>query len=374
MALSAARRQEILASAGYGVEPRADDVDHTRDNYTADLMRALGWYNYEKDYKTALGYMRAWVRQHRGAAATKAWDALPSYPGQTWGWLARMDMQGARLSPEHRARIARTLDDYLSLAQVSEPEPEAQSEPENTAPRRSIQDIMAEKQAEFLGELEGFMDDFITNDCRGAEDLFKFLQARNAARQYAQAWAEVCEGRLAELQEIDSCEQLQEGYGNFTQAQLRRFIAWLQQQIEDCGRYVGFKRANRKAPAKRVKPAGVQVAKMRYCAEFSELGLRSVSPTSVVGAQQLWVYNTKNKKLGVYYATGAAGFTVKGTSLQGWDSDTSVQRTLRKPAEVINKTLEAGKVALRRILTDLTTTETKLTGRFNEDIILLRVV
>jgi hypothetical protein len=51
-----------------------------------------------------------------------------------------------------------------------------------------------------------------------------------------------------------------------------------------------------------------------------------------------------------------------------------VQRTLRKPAEVIKRVMEGGKIVLRKVLTDLTTTETQLNGRFNEDTILLRVV
>jgi hypothetical protein len=51
-----------------------------------------------------------------------------------------------------------------------------------------------------------------------------------------------------------------------------------------------------------------------------------------------------------------------------------VQRTLRKPDVVIAKMMTAGKVALRKILPDLTTTETALNGRFNADILLLRVM
>ena len=99
-----------------------------------------------------------------------------------------------------------------------------------------------------------------------------------------------------------------------------------------------------------------------------------MSAASIIGANQLWVYNIKNKKLGVYNAAGTTGFSVKGTSLQGYDPETSVQRTLRKPDVVIPKMMTAGKVALRKILTDLTTTETKLNGRFNEDTLLLRVL
>ena len=106
----------------------------------------------------------------------------------------------------------------------------------------------------------------------------------------------------------------------------------------------------------------------------SHENLKSVTASSIIGAQQLWVYNIKNKKLGVYNATGASGFSVKGTSLQGYDPETSVQRTLRKPDVVIPKMMAAGKVALRKILSDLTTTETQLNGRFNEDTLLLRVI
>jgi len=76
----------------------------------------------------------------------------------------------------------------------------------------------------------------------------------------------------------------------------------------------------------------------------------------------------------VYNAVGASGFSVKGTSLQGYDPDTSVQRTLRKPDVIIPKMMAAGKVALRKILPDLTTTETQLNGRINEDTLLLRVL
>jgi hypothetical protein len=51
-----------------------------------------------------------------------------------------------------------------------------------------------------------------------------------------------------------------------------------------------------------------------------------------------------------------------------------VQRTLRKPDVITKQVLEAGKVQLRKVLTDLTTTETKLNGRINADTILLRVL
>ena len=165
-----------------------------------------------------------------------------------------------------------------------------------------------------------------------------------------------------------------EAYSCFTVAQRGRLENFLLELIEDGQRWSDFKKANQKVRVKKAKPAGVQVAKLQYLKEFTELGLTSVSAPGIIGAQQLWVYNTRNKKLGCYLATGSAGFSVRGTSLQGYDPEASVQRTLRKPADITKQVLDAGKVQLRKILSDLTTTESKLNGRINSETILLRVL
>ena len=186
--------------------------------------------------------------------------------------------------------------------------------------------------------------------------------------------AEICNRKLTELADIGSDDQVTEAYRHLSKRQVKACTEFLNTLIAEAGKYANFKKANRKPRAKKQKPAGEQVAKMKYLKSFPDLKLESVVAAQIIGAQQLWVYNVKNKKLGVYNAVGASGFSVKGTSLQGYDPDTSVQRTLRKPAEVIPAMMKAGKIALRRILSDLSTTETALNGRFNDDILLLRVL
>jgi hypothetical protein len=253
----------------------------------------------------------------------------------------------------------------------------ASAEPviDDTPKRLSIQDAMAAKQSEFFGELEGEIDNFVLNDCRKTEfNLFKYLQGANSPKVFGTAVKTLLDARISEIAQVPTDEQLAEAYSCFTVAQRGRLENFLLELIEDGQRWADFKKANQKVRVKKAKPAGVQVAKMQYLREFAELGLTSISAPGIVGAQQLWVYNTKNKKLGCYLATGSAGFSVRGTSLQGYDPDTSVQRTLRKPDVITKQVLDAGKVQLRKVLTDLTTTESKLNGRINADTILLRVL
>ena len=368
---STKRIEEMMQKAAHGKEPEATEINHEVPGYTIALMRAFNWYNYEKDLKTARGYLRSWIKKHL-PADVKTFDAVPDfYMRPVFGWLARLDEHGAKLSPKDYKRLTDTVIDMLLKSVKAPTEPVL----DDTPKRPSIQDALAAKQSEFFGELEGEIDNFILNDCRRTDfNLFKSLQGANSPKVFGTAVKTLLDRRITEITQVPHDEQLAEAYGCFTAAQRGRLENFLLELIEDGQRWADFKKANQKVRVKKAKPAGVQVAKLQYLREFAELGLTSVSAPGIVGAQQLWVYNTKNKKLGCYLATGSAGFSVRGTSLQGYDPETSVQRTLRKPADITKQVLDAGKVQLRKILSDLTTTETKLNGRINSETILLRVL
>ena len=365
------RIEEMMQKMAHGKEPDALSVNHEQPGYTVALMRAFNWYNYEKDFKTSRSYLRSWIKKHQ-PNDVKTFDAVPDfYMRPVFGWLARLDEHGAKLSPRDNTKLTDTVADMLKHSVKVAPEPVQDNGPK----RPSIQDALAAKQSEFFGELEGEIDNFILNDCRKTDfNLFKYLQGANSPKVFGTAVKDLLDRRINEIAQVPTDEQLAEAYGCYTAAQRGRLENFLLELIEDGQRWADFKKANQKVRVKKAKPAGVQVAKLQYLREFAELSLTSVSATGIVGAQQLWVYNTKNKKLGCYLATGSTGFSVRGTSLQGYDPDTSVQRTLRKPDVVTKQVLDAGKVQLRKILSDLTTTETKLNGRINADTILLRVL
>ena len=71
---------------------------------------------------------------------------------------------------------------------------------------------------------------------------------------------------------------------------------------------------------------------------------------------------------------GPAGFTVKGTTLFGFDDKTTISKRLRKPEKSISELFVAGKVTLRKFMETLTTTGSLPNGRINSETILLKVV
>jgi hypothetical protein len=131
---------------------------------------------------------------------------------------------------------------------------------------------------------------------------------------------------------------------------------------------------SRKPRKRKAKSADQLVSKLNYAKDFAELKLVSVDPKTIVGANQLWVYNTKTRKLGCYNAEDAAGLSIKGSTIQNFAESKSIQKTLRKPAVTLPEVLKGGKVALRNVLTDIRAAEGLLTGRINADTILLRTI
>ena len=103
------------------------------------------------------------------------------------------------------------------------------------------------------------------------------------------------------------------------------------------------------------------------------LKLVSINPTDIINSKELWVYNTKTRKLGRYVANEYQDLAVKGTSILNFNENASVQKTLRKPEEKLKEFKAAGKVQLRKFLDSINATDTKMNGRLNEDTILLKV-
>ena len=105
-----------------------------------------------------------------------------------------------------------------------------------------------------------------------------------------------------------------------------------------------------------------------------QLKLVSVNPEDIIDCKELWVYQTKYRKLGKYVADGFSTLGVKGTTIIGFDANASVQKTLRKPKEQLTDFKKAGKVKLRKFLDEVKAVDIKLTGRINKDTILLKAV
>jgi len=346
----------------------------TQEDYRVQLQKALCYYNANLENKERVKTVMNHLRKNNKPYYDVLSDA-PDYEFLTLGSLLIIRNNGEYLSPEDSSRIESKLDVLYEKYKAKQASTPVEDSAEPKAPVISVEQRVIESARKQSEEFDYAIDAFFKNK-KSDFSAKSFLSANGISGAVAKRIGEYYKSALAEVEEAmeGKDEQLVEAYSFLTKTELKRFRDLLASIIEDCTNASLAAKANRAPRVKKAKPAAKQVEKMKYLAEFPDLGLKSVHPTKIVGAQQLWVYNTKNKKLGVYYASGASGFSIKGSSLLGWDPETSSQNSLRKPIDVLPKVLEAGKIALNKILPSLTTVNTKMNGRFNAETIIVRVL
>jgi len=242
----------------------------------------------------------------------------------------------------------------------------------------SIQERLREVSLGMTEEIETAIEAFQTDPETFDPKAFKvlnLLKAKQAKAAHARVIRDFYGRNYEELQEASTTkdEQLKEGYSHLSKAHFKKIITFYAEIVNACDMLMQEAKVNKKPRAKKAVPLDKLVAKLKYRKSDEPLKLVSVNPVDIIGAKELWTYNTKSRKLGKYIAAEFKDLGVKGTTITGFDEHKSVQKTLRKPADQLKEFKAAGKVALRKFLEDINAVDTKMNGRINEEIILLKV-
>ena len=263
-----------------------------------------------------------------------------------------------------------------SLGSLKIAKAEAAAEAKETKPEKrkvSIQERINEQVSNYIGEIEGKVDDFVNSDFKEKYDCYAHLNNMGCksvhARKMRQLYIE-CYNESVDVYNADD-DYLNEAWGHLKPKYHKKIMDFYGIIVDDIDRLIKNSTAQRKPRKKKTLSATRLVSKLKYQVEHPELRLVSVNPEKVVGATELWVYNTKNNRLGVYYAKNSIrGLSVKGSTILNFDSDTSVQKTARKPEEVLS-TLT--KRTLNKNMKQMKTKDKEVTGRINAQTILLGV-
>jgi hypothetical protein len=338
------------------------------ENYNVDIGTALVWYTEQTDDKKrrkfAMEHFAKLGRKQEVLALNKASD----YDIRQIGIMCRLLATGNTLSEQHMAllesRVAILVAKHKPVKEIKK----VVDAPTNVV---SIQERMEEKAHDLAGEIEGAIDEFVLNKS-STFSTKNYLLSNEVSAPIAKRIGELFHGLRVELLEVieGDDEQLVEGYSNFTKREMKKFLEFVENIITDCEQQVQTAKASR-APRKRKPQSPTKlVSKLKFLREFTDLGLKSIKPETIIGSTEVWYYNTKYRRVGVYKGEGGNPLSVKGTTIIGFDVKESQQMTLRKPEEFF-KGLALGKRALNNALKKLTTKPSVPNGRINEECILL---
>ena len=352
----------------------------TQAEFDHFLRKGFFYYNYFYAQKDLKKHAVSWMQEQKYSKAdVSAFIRSPdrAIPMTAYG-LLMSHKQGMPFREKELNYFKQQIHNAINLAD-SEPAETATgakaAEPVVTVKAPTIQDRLNEKTSEHLAHFEGLYDEVVLGETVDPK-AYDYLVSNTVPQSQIKKFEDLFMRRKTELGEALSKldEQVVEAYRHYKAADFKRHHAFIQSILDALEQYRGVKKATKKARVKRAPNKEKVVSKLKYMKEEKTLKLVSINPVDIVGAQELWAYNTKTRKLYKYIADSLTGpLGVKGTSIINFDTTKSVGKTLRKPEEKLKEFTRASKVQLRKFLEEIKATETQGNGRINADMVLLRI-
>jgi hypothetical protein len=343
----------------YGDEPTWGE-----DGYKF-VYNAFNWYNTMAEEEELRLYINDYLKSVKADGEVKKFARVPLVRiPRTAAAVVRIYSRGGPVDQEMLDRAKDSIFDCMKYAE--------QEKKDDNVVRLSVQDHMANKVSEFIGEIEAIIDS-------GAIDfsMYSSLQSNNFPASLSTRVADYYRPIQQEIADAIAKKdpQLVEAYSTFTKPQMKAKLAMYTGIVDDCDKHSGNLRKARKPRKKKAVSPAKKLKVFQYQKEDTSLKISSVNPESVLGAQELWTYNTKSKVLSVFRARGPAGLEVNRTAIGGYDADTSMSKKIgRKTDEILKSVTSSGKVALRKLFDTINTDQLKFVDRLNSSTILLKVV
>lgn len=354
--------------------------------------------HYEVESKEWLTTVKNYIKKHYDKKIVNAINKLPDWKigGKShWTCTAYLLDNKPELVPDaYKTGIDKWI---MQLAEegakvVQEKKAEEKSKKNVYVP--SIQERIRDQAYDTCEAIEEWLDGFITDkknfDPKGFDFTSHFSKYK-VTQAHARKIKNFYLGEFQEAQliqklptpgEINRCkdehekdmlQQLREGYSHLTKADAKAYLEALETLHGACDVVIDSAKATRKPRKKAPLSKEKLISKIKYKERDDKLQIVSINPIDIIDATEVWVYNTKTRKLGKYVAQEHSTIKVKGTTLTFFDENKSIQKTLRKPEETLKDFKKASKVKLRKFLDEIKTTDIKLNGRLNADTIILKV-
>jgi len=170
-------------------------------------------------------------------------------------------------------------------------------------------------------------------------------------------------------------KQLIEAYSHVSKKEQKKRIQFCKGTIDEInlyGKSVKVSRVPRKRKSVSVNVTNL-IKKVKHQQQDKYFNITSVPAAEIVGSQCVILFNTKYKVMVLLRAAIGDRLSLKGTSVVGFDVDTSIKKSIRKPKEVLIQVLNKSLVATKKLLKNLKTKDQSINGRLNEQTIILRV-
>ena len=375
-----------------GSEPEWNDWEKwSLEKFTKEKHRGFYYYNYFMNGKDLMPAIVEWMSANGYSKEDiRAYKAVPDWKtGTTMGSLATMLLRGM---PAKHPDSEETPSDIFLKSKLDALIVEGKEilKVQKTEEKKNasvyvptIQERIREATATYLEEIEDWLEGFIrdpkTFDPKGM-NIHNYFKSKEINQAHARIIRDYYEPLKADYELLlnppktkdEMFQQLVEGYSCYTKEQLKNKLAALEEILSATNMFLQQAKVNRKPKAKKAPSKEKLVSKLKFKVSDEKFKLVSIKPEDCLQALELWVFNTKTRKLGCYVCEDLQALSVKGTTIINFNENKSLAKTVRKPEELLKDINNLPKTKLRKLYDGIKSVETKLNGRINDDIILVK--
>jgi len=358
----------------YGPEPIGADWFEKDGN---SINSYFSWYNYfydrnkvnqtivayakEHGYKNATKFKKLYVpgtiaAMIRGLETGMVFPDHKDYPGE--GTAGHQKHIHKELRAYNKKAIAMKIEDIDTGLVVKK--------------RKTVQENIEAKVVELLGEVDYAIDVW---DCEKF-DMYKYLSENKVSSAVALKIPPQYKEMIDEMKEAieGKDEQLKEAYNFMNKSEKKGFLNFVNKIVLDTERYAENNKPIRKPRKAKAISAVNQVKDLNFLDQDVEHQVKSIDPSKVIGAKQLWLFNNKTNEIIKYDQIDRGGLAVKGTTIKNFDEKSSGSKKLGvKTEDVIDRVLEGGTITLNKVMSEINSKVSKVTGRINNNMIILKV-
>ena len=238
--------------------------------------------------------------------------------------------------------------------------------------RKTVQENMEAKVRDLLGEVDHAIDLWDTDKF----DMYSYLTDNKVSSAVASKIPSHYTDLQLEIQDaiLGTDPQLKEGYSFMNMSEKKGFLNFVTKIILDTERYAENNKPIRKPRKGKAVSAVKLVSKLSYLEHDPINKIKSIDPSKIVGSKQLWLFNSKTNEIVKYDQSDRGGLSVKGTTIQNFNEKTSSSKKLGvKTEHFIDRILDAGSIVLNKVMSEINSKASKVTGRVNNNMIILKV-
>jgi len=338
-------------------------------NFESAFRDTLRHYGYFYDTKEFFKWGTDWVKKNMTPSKLKHFKAADQWRlSVTAASMARMEMKGADLGDRRKWMIAK-IEEVVAYGK-SKAKPSI-GKARVATNRKSPSELVKEKTNDLIADIEDVVDNW---ESSSEYSLFAELQKVEAAYISAKAISDYYTPLLVELVELTKKKtpDLVEAYHDMPVRKRTKYLKFIEGLVNDAQKYMDIKKATRKPRAKKMASVSSQVSMVKYLKESKEFKIASIDPSKIIGAMEVWLFNTKYRTLSRLVSSSKTGLTVRRTTIRDVDMEASSKKRISNPEEFLGTIAKATKARVNREYKTLKTKASSTTSQVNADTIILK--